>query len=678
MSYLENKSIVNKKFISILLFFSFFISIFLVDNVNSAIGIYTIDFEDGTVSQQYENSIMNTTKTGNTFEVSNTNNYEGTRSFRLLQSSGTSIGYWTYKYYITAPITNFSTYIKEVSGSSDTFTIYFNNSIGENLIKFLVADGTTSEISYYDYTNTVHSLGSVPTSYYAKLSFDIILNDTIRYNYNGTTIIDTGRNIKDDFSIKTITFQGTTGNTYEYHFDNIVFTSGYISGNASTDYTVSGYGKYENKECGVLGGITIYRFSSNNFGVACDNINGYYADTIEMLYYENVDIHIYYVDLYVTENQLALISDSYNDYECYVNGIYLGNAVAFIERSISYTSGYLIRFFISGGVDINNEPVLISFRCNKHYNFGTNYGEVFWYPFVLSGQCNWDSRKYYSYDNDIQISNNELDGVYLNNKFCVPIGGLEYPFGIEQHVSPYINYYYTLDSTQENATSNTVSDDVLNDLKDKFGNFFIQFKDYDEECKYRVGSNPSFVYYLDESRHGNVSGYIWEMYHNVNDLVSSGSIYFTGLNESKYLTINNFVFTETGEYYIRLYNISSEYTKMNSVYRSLNIQVCDSIPDNEPVSTFDFSKLPILYRLICTLFIVILATLTPIIINLFISKKTGKVLELPDILYVAFFFFGFIFSIAIGLADVLWLIIILIGLALFFAITWLRKNNNGE
>lgn len=211
----------------------------------------------------------------------------------------------------------------------------------------------------------------------------------------------------------------------------------------------------------------------------------------------------------------------------------------------------------------------------------------------------------------------------------------------------------------------------LTDYISEYGDFFIEFKNENNTCEYRQNDYPILAFFVNNSLFSNVNGYIWEIQNEKNDTLKTGTIYFTGLNKSGFIPVNDWKFPKTGEYHIVLYNISSANTKYLMVYRSNNMQVCPLIDDGEP--NILGIQIPEWVKLVIGVIIILFITIAPMLISYALSRGNIDI-HIPALVYVAFFFLGTCISVALSLISIIIPFIVLFGLVLAFAIMWLRGN----
>lgn len=220
-----------------------------------------------------------------------------------------------------------------------------------------------------------------------------------------------------------------------------------------------------------------------------------------------------------------------------------------------------------------------------------------------------------------------------------------------------------------------VPPDVITEYEDLFGEFFIQFYNYDEPCEYRVGSSPILIYEVNDTKYSDVNGYIWEIKNSKNVTVTNGKIYPLTSPEIKFI-FPTWIFTTKGEYQIFLYNITIGNKKDEQVYESQIITVCQKTGEGEtPIFGF---IIPDWLKLIFGIIITLMMTMLPLFISFALSKGNIDI-TIPPLVYVAFFFFGLIISCMppLNLLSPIIPLIILIGLIIAFAVMWVRGQTSG-
>lgn len=87
------------------------------------------------------------------------------------------------------------------------------------------------------------------------------------------------------------------------------------------------------------------------------------------------------------------------------------------------------------------------------------------------------------------------------------------------------------------------------------------------------------------------------------------------------------------------------------------------------------TNLPLIYKLIIGVVIIVLLTLIPLIVSALLSRKTNiTVIDIPNLVYVSFFLVGVIVSVILGFFDIWILFFILMALILVLAILWVQRK----
>ena len=145
-------------------------------------------------------------------------------------------------------------------------------------------------------------------------------------------------------------------------------------------------------------------------------------------------------------------------------------------------------------------------------------------------------------------------------------------------------------------------------------------------------------------------------------------------------------FTEMGQYYIALWNLTTDVQKDELVLTSQDtVIVCEKgniglDETDEGIDTsntgdigFAIATMPVYIKVMAAIFIIILLTVSPYFFVMLISK-TGMKVELPSLVYVAFFFTGLVMCILLGLLEYWILFVVLFGLIITLAILWIQNK----
>lgn len=116
--------------------------------------------------------------------------------------------------------------------------------------------------------------------------------------------------------------------------------------------------------------------------------------------------------------------------------------------------------------------------------------------------------------------------------------------------------------------------------------------------------------------------------------------------------------------------------------RLLSMATCsvESAPYERPNTTiygFDIQGLPVMVKIVIAFVIVIVMALLPMLVAVMLSKGNISI-EIPALVYVAFFFTGIIIDILLGLLEMYVILIVLFGLIMTFAITWMMNNRGSK
>lgn len=309
-----------KKLLKIFSFFILFLlvlNIFLIHSVTSSITKYSIGFEDGTISQQYSSSFLNTyNNTGAFFYVYGTDNRTGTRDFVVYSTGATvrNVGRWNYTYSNTQYIHSWECYMRSYVGGTAAiyYKMFFNNSYGECVIE-LRKDQNNYE--YVDFAGGIHVIDSdAIITNYNKFGFTILDNDTISYYAKSTATTDTPRNILsgDHCRITNLYFQ------YYQPFapggmlidDTVVIITNTISGETSG------------------GCIDFTQYDNLNHNYPYTKISSFTEKYIEMQGISKLTAQITGFELFVSNAQSDTNSDL-DDYSLYINNNYVGHPSVF-------------------------------------------------------------------------------------------------------------------------------------------------------------------------------------------------------------------------------------------------------------------------------------------------------------------------------------------------------------
>ena len=107
----------------------------------------------------------------------------------------------------------------------------------------------------------------------------------------------------------------------------------------------------------------------------------------------------------------------------------------------------------------------------------------------------------------------------------------------------------------------------------------------------------------------------------------------------------------------------------------LKIEVYDCEDEGEPstgITDTSWYGLPWFMPYIIGIFITLIITMSPLLLAVFITKKTRiNKINIPNMLYVGFFFLGLIFNVLIGFLPIWLPFVILFAMIIFFTVQWL-------
>jgi len=594
---------------------------------------------------------------------------------------------------------------KQTHGGTSDFstTIYFYNASGGEVLKILIQTLYTSdeiEVYYYDYldenTNTIitgledltwyrlslFQDGSHPNEYTYNIynESDGLLASVSGYNRISGADIPSNKTELNFEDIKITAASGAYGGVL--YLDNVkanTDTSAYDAftslgadsrcANPISGYNQMMYPKPDVDGCSFDMGCLLLSppwlwgrcvdcpYSNFPCEYAEWQSNNYRSETITN------------VLLPIGLEQIIHVSNNPSHYILSIGNNYIGGA----DEIISYGNGFAV-VWENTNISIINERPLFSFRCLDHsIGFAENWH---WYGIGIFYGGNGATRSHNSY---AQSVNSILDGYIpgnMNIAVCWSYNNSEFA---------------TPDQPPE------CNPNVIDIFDDKFGNAttggdthkgYIEFAVWDQECDYRVGDSPSIVY--------NLSGFIgddttkrclyriWQIGNGTdnllvfNDYIDISDDWRRGYRD---LT-DRFAFSSSGSYYIMVYNTTDEGNTLSEfIDISLTISVCN-IPGSGYIpgqtgplpDPFDFSDIPVLFKVIISLFIIIILTISPYFFASMINK--GRVqIQMPSLVYVAFFFIGVVASIMLGFLEIWVFFVILVGLILTIVVFWLQGKD---
>ena len=241
------------------------------------------------------------------------------------------------------------------------------------------------------------------------------------------------------------------------------------------------------------------------------------------------------------------------------------------------------------------------------------------------------------------------------------------------NIAPLGVYDIILTRLGEIITSTPLPITLLNNLTDTYGNFFIEFYNSSISCQYRIGDKPILVYQLDDTNYSTLNGYRWIITNANNNTIKTGDIFFIGNTKNGFIPVD-YIFSSTGEYHLYLYNLTTGLNIDKMVWHGDNIIVCDKKTSGEN-EVYGFI-IPDWLKLIFAIIIILFITIAPMLISYMLSKGNVDI-NIPALVYVAFFFLGLCVTVVLGLLSIIIPFVILIGLILAFAIMWLRGSATG-
>lgn len=369
---------------------------------------------------------------------------------------------------------------------------------------------------------------------------------------------------------------------------------------------------------------------------------------------------IYGVDLPVSIDQLNYVSNDTNDYWLSINGI---PSFGHPDYILPTTDGeYVLRWISSTGITLSHEKPLFEFYCDEHtIGFSKDW---YWYGVGTSYNAIGDS---------LGHNNNGWYGDGNFNGYNIDGGDIS------------MCYYVTTDTTQQGETGLTPTE--LVNYTGLYGYTFIEFYQNTVNCFHGIGSNPYIMYYLNDTYLEVDSPFYRYQIMQVgsNAPIYDGLISMTGTHKDAKMRIMDYEFTQKGQYYIVLYNTTDYGTVFGSeIYYSQVITVCDvglgdpvEDMDTGEITIIDFSSIPVFFKVIIALLIIVILTICPYFFAVLIGRGTNNHIEIPSLVYIAFFFVGIVASVMLGFLDSWVFFIIFFGLILTLAILWIRGQSSG-
>jgi len=202
---------------------------------------------------------------------------------------------------------------------------------------------------------------------------------------------------------------------------------------------------------------------------------------------------------------------------------------------------------------------------------------------------------------------------------------------------PGYDYGYSFNLTSGSSVGNST---LVEDYLDTWGDFFVQFAYYDEGCYYNIGDVPYIVYNLSSVSLGSGNYYKWFIYTSDDFPIKSGL-----LNAGTFGVASSYTtFPSAGDYYLVLYNMTSDGLVSDVVFYSEAVTVCDSsssgVGDVDSDMSFYLFMLGICIPLCC------------IVIPIALFKDSIFVQDNGRYLMLVFGLLGFGISIYYNLLDI--------------------------
>jgi hypothetical protein len=100
-----------------------------------------------------------------------------------------------------------------------------------------------------------------------------------------------------------------------------------------------------------------------------------------------------------------------------------------------------------------------------------------------------------------------------------------------------------------------------------------------------------------------------------------------------------------------------------------------TIPGETPETPSLIDSIPFEFKILIGVILTVVFTLIPLIVSALLSKKTSiQIINIPGLVYVAFFLLGVITSTVLKLFDIWIIFFIMFALILVFAITWIQRK----
>lgn len=214
-------------------------------------------------------------------------------------------------------------------------------------------------------------------------------------------------------------------------------------------------------------------------------------------------------------------------------------------------------------------------------------------------------------------------------------------------------------------------DNIVDEYNDTFGDFFIEFYDYDETCEYRVGDYPIIVYQFTNKFFNETPGYIYRIYDGDGHFYKQDTILFNG-NETHGVInpTSGWTFPSEKSYHIRLFNIDSSGEPLLTVNVSTSIDVCAKDSTITPTDEL-FPPLGVALGGIIGLIVCGFLTLSPLII--LHGLKSHQ--TIPPVTYALMCSLGIVVSVLLGFFP-FWVVPFICIVALVFIGTKYLINSN--
>lgn len=165
-----------------------------------------------------------------------------------------------------------------------------------------------------------------------------------------------------------------------------------------------------------------------------------------------------------------------------------------------------------------------------------------------------------------------------------------------------------------------------------------------------------------------------------NDIAQGESILFN-VGEPEESTIYSVPFNKVtpsiGYWRVEMWRINDR----NIIYElaEWNCYVISS-PYIAPITgEFSFATIPVLFKILISIVIILVTTLSPLAFGIFLTKKTHITeLKIPHLLYVGFFMFGMSICVGMGIMDIAYIFAVLFVIAMISIIVWVKEKQGAE